>query len=565
MWQTHEKKIEGRCILCDMLEDFDPNAIEEESLRQVVRHLMNVVETLSAQVADLSEENQRLRDENNRLKGEQGKPRILPNKGREDLSSEKERRQSKPHHKRSKQAHISIDREVEVKMDQKRLPADAQFKGYEEVVVQDIDFRTDNIGFRREKYYSASQKRTYVAALPAGYQGQFGPRVKAWVLALYFGGQMSEPKILEVLQTVGLSISAGQLSHMLIKDQDLFHAESAAILRAGLSSSRWQHLDSTGTRVNGQNQHAHVIGNPLYTAYCTLPAKDRMTMLRVLQGGADPLFRCNQLAPELMSQLGVTAKWRSLLPTLVPHNQNLTEAQLDEVLDVHLPKLGVNLRKRVKEALAIAFYRTQTTYPVIDLLICDDAPQFNALTIKLALCWIHEYRHFKKLLPCLAFHCQLLEAFSLAFWQLYEHLQAYRDHPSLAQANACRAEFDQLFGHSSGYQQLDECLARTLQKRDQLLMVLSHPEILLHNNPAELGARQRVRKRDVSLQARTSEGIQAWDTFETLVATAKKLGVNLFHYFSDRLTHTNLLPSLASLIQERAPSLALGGTFGQAP
>jgi regulator of replication initiation timing len=71
-----------------MLEDFDPNTIEEESLRQVVRHLMNVVETLSAKVAELTEENQRLRDENNRLKGEQGKPRILPNKGREDLSYE---------------------------------------------------------------------------------------------------------------------------------------------------------------------------------------------------------------------------------------------------------------------------------------------------------------------------------------------------------------------------------------------------------------------------------------------------------------------------------------------
>jgi len=37
-----------------------------------------------------------------------------------------------------------------------------------------------------------------------------------------------------------------------------------------------------------------------------------------------------------------------------------------------------------------------------------------------------------------------------------------------------------------------------LVKKESLLMVLSHPEILLHNHPAELGARQRVRKRDVS-------------------------------------------------------------------
>lgn len=548
-----------------MIEGLDPSTIEEEGLRQVVISLMNLVESLSAQVGELTTENQRLREEINRLKGEQGKPRILANKATTDLSSEKQRRQSKAHQKSSKQAHIPIDRIKVVKVDQERLPADAQFKGYEEVVVQDIDFRTDNICFQREKYYSASQKRTYLAPLPPGYTGQFGPRVKAWVLALYFGGQMSEPKILEILQTVGMSMSAGQLSNMLIKNQERFHAESAAVLQAGLSSSRWQHLDSTGTRVNGHNQHAHVIGNPLYTAYCTLPGKDRMTMLRVLQGGADPLFRYNTLATALMEKLAVTAKWRSLLPTLVPHDQDLTETQLDEILDMHLPKLGVNLRKRVKEAFAIAFYRTQTVFPVIALLICDDAPQFNALTLELALCWIHEYRHYKKLLPRLAFHCQLLEAFGQAFWQLYEHLLAYRNHPSLAQASACRAEFDQLFGQRSGYQQLDECLGRTLQKRDQLLMVLAHPEILLHNNPAELGARQRVRKRDVSLQARTSEGIRAWDTFETLVATAKKLGVNLFNYLYDRIAQTNALPSFASLIHERAQSMALGASWGQAP
>ena len=68
-----------------------------------------------------------------------------------------------------------------LRVDQQRLPQDAQFKGYEEVVVQDIDFRTDNIKFRKEKYYSPSQKQTYLADLPAGYKGQFGPGVRAWV------------------------------------------------------------------------------------------------------------------------------------------------------------------------------------------------------------------------------------------------------------------------------------------------------------------------------------------------------------------------------------------------
>ena len=158
-----------------------------------------------------------------------------------------------------------------VKVDHSQFPEDALFKGYQDVVVQDIVFRTDNVLFRKEKYYSPRQKRTYLAALPAGYHGQFGPGVRAWVLALYFSGRMSEPKILDLLQTIGMHISAGQLSCMLIKDQDLFHAERAAVVKAGLSSSPWQHLDSTGTRVNGHNQHCHVLCNPLYTAYCYTP------------------------------------------------------------------------------------------------------------------------------------------------------------------------------------------------------------------------------------------------------------------------------------------------------
>jgi Transposase IS66 family len=555
----------GEDIDLSTIEDFDPSTIEDERVRRVFVCLMNLVETLSTKVGVQAEEMQQLRDEINRLKGEHGKPKIRPNTGRTDLSSEKQRRESKPHHKSSKQDTIPINREVVLSVDREHLPADAVFKGYEDVVVQDLVIRSNNVQFRKEKYYSPSQNRTYLAPLPAGYHGQFGPGVKAWVLDLYFSGRMSEPKILEVLHTAGMSISAGQLSAMLIKDQDLFHAESAAVVQAGLSSSPWQHLDSTGTRVNGHNQHCHVLGNPLYTAYCTLPNKDRMSMLRVLEGGADPVFRYNDLAAELMGWLGITDKWRSLLPTLLPHNQDLTEKELDLVLDVHLPKLGVNLRKRVKEALAIAAYRTQSTYPVARLLLCDDASQFNWLTEELALCWIHEYRHYKTLIPRFTHHSQLLQAFDQGFWKLYQGLLDYREHPSPALAAALEAEFDQLLTQESGYQPLDECKARTLKKREQLLMVLSHPEILLHNNPAELGARQRVRKRDVSLQARTAEGIGAWDTFETLVATAKKLGVNLFHYLHDRITRAYALPSLATLIQERAQLMGFAASWQQGP
>ena len=75
-----------------------------------------------------------------------------------DLSSEKERRQSKPPNSHSKQDQIQIDREVVLKIDREHLPDDAVFKGYEDVVVQDLSIRSDNVQFRKETYYSPGQK-----------------------------------------------------------------------------------------------------------------------------------------------------------------------------------------------------------------------------------------------------------------------------------------------------------------------------------------------------------------------------------------------------------------------
>jgi len=84
--------------------------------------------------------------------------------------------------------------------------------------------------------------------------------------------------------------------------------------------------------------------------------------------------------------------------------------------------------------------------------------------------------------------------------------------------------------------------------KEKLLVVLDHPHIPLHNNPAELGARQRVRKRDVSFGPRSQSGRVAWDVLMTLAETAKKLGVSFYSYIFDRISKQNKFPSLADLI-----------------
>ena len=121
--------------------------------------------------------------------------------------------------------------------------------------------------------------------------------------------------------------------------------------------------------------------------------------------------------------------------------------------------------------------------------------------------------------------------------------------------------FDELFSTETGYAGLDQRIAKTHADKGQLLMVLRHPEIPLHNNPAELTARDRVRKRVVSYGPRSTKGAKAWDTFETLLGTAKKLGVNFFHHLRDRIAGARRMPSLADLIHQRSKNLKLGASW----
>jgi hypothetical protein len=557
-----EKRIESDKSISDLdvLQTIEPKRIAEESMRHTVEVLLNLIEQLELKVKGLESENQRLKDENNRLKGEKGQPEIKgkKKKGFENkYSSEEERKTAKKHCKGRKNQTIKIDREKILEYPQEELPADAKFKGYEEVIVQDIILRSDNVLFRKEKYYSALEKKTYLAELPEGYEGEFGPGIKTLVISLYYGGNMTQNKLLELLEDIGISMSAGYLSNLLIKNQADFEREKTEVYLSGLESSPWQHFDQTATRVGGVNHTTNVICNPLYTVYWTTAQKDRLTVLKGLQNGKELEFILNQLTYELLTNFPLAKKYKDALK-LLPQETVLNEEQFLALLDKYLPKLGPQQRTRILEAAAIAFYHQQTDWPVVQTLVCDDAPQFKLLTEHIALCWVHEGRHYKKLSPFIACHQTILEDFLDKFWQYYRKLLAYRDAPGQEQADQLKSEFWTLFSTESGYQQLDERKRLTRQKISELLLVLEHPELPLHNNSAELAARTMVQRRNISYATQTVEGTQAWDTFLSLVATTRLLGISFFEYIRDRISQVGNIPSLATIIREKSALHSFG-------
>jgi hypothetical protein len=331
------------------LPPLDLDQIADDGTRQIIRVLLTIVEQLPADNRTLREENQRLRDEIARLKGERGKPVFKATPAAAEHSSERERRRPTPRHGQTKLQQITIDRAETLPVDRALLPPDALVTGYEEVVV----LRTDTVRFRKEKWYSPGQGRTYLAPLPPGDAGQFGPGLVTLVLTRYCAGQMSEATILDLLRSVGVLISDGHVSDLLIKRRAAFQAERAAVVEAGLARSPWQHVDATSTRVNGQTQACHRVGNPLYTAYATRPAKERLTVLDVLRNGRPRAYLLTDEALGYLADLPVAAATRQRLHHR-PRDTVLDEPALQRRLTEHLPRLGRQHRTGIVDALAVA-------------------------------------------------------------------------------------------------------------------------------------------------------------------------------------------------------------------
>jgi Transposase IS66 family len=242
----------------------------------------------------------------------------------------------------------------------------------------------------------------------------------------------------------------------------------------------------------------------------------------------------------------------------------LKQCQIKEVMnqqevDAFLNELFPNPRKHqtnrriILEASAIVAY--QQLPHAISLLLTDDAPQFRQITDLLALCWIHDGRHYKKLEPVIPIHREQLKNFLDQYWIHYHQLNDYKQTPTASLAVSLSKEFDTLFSTKTGYDQLDKRIEKTKMKKDSLLLVLKYPDLPLHNNDSELGARTQARYRDISFHTINKKGTEAKDTFMTIVETAKKVAVNSYQYLRDRISKKFDMPSLASLIQAKGQVL----------
>lgn len=268
------------------IQSFNPDELDfdnKDKIKALICQLLNVLEQLAQENQVLRKENQRLKDEINRLKGEKGKPDFKGNVQSYSDAPPGFRKETKRWKKQSKKPHVKVDRVEKLSVDHDALPEDAEFKGYRSVIVQNILFKTDNVEYMLERYYSPCEKKTYEARLPDEVDGEFGPDLKAYVISQYFSCRVPEKKIWRTLTEAGIMISTGQISNIITGScAEEFTNEKNDIFTTGMKASDHFHIDDTGARHKGVNHYVQVICNNLFSSFFINRRKNKEVVQEIL-------------------------------------------------------------------------------------------------------------------------------------------------------------------------------------------------------------------------------------------------------------------------------------------
>jgi hypothetical protein len=109
--------------------------------------------------------------------------------------------------------------------------------------------------------------------------------------------------------------------------------------------------------------------------------------------------------------------------------------------------------------------------------------------------------------------------------------------------------FDEIFTTKTRFETLNQVLKRLHRNKAELLLVVERPEVPLHTNDSERDIRDYVKKRKVSGGTRSDLGRRCRDTFASLKKACRKLGVSFWEFLLDRVSATNRIPPLPSLIR----------------
>src|SRR3982751_3271540 len=454
-------------------------------LRSLVVSLLETVAQLEAKVAALTEEN-------TRLKGLKGRPNLKPSgmeKGTDPSpppSGRAGQRQRRRDPRPPKSARLIVDEERMVPL----APQPGwRFKGFKVYTVQDLVVEARVVRYWRP-CYRTPEGRLVIAPLPPEVTGHFGPNLVRYLLSQHYQCRVTMPLLHQELRDVGILISTGQISNLLTKGHEAFHAEKAAVKRAGLETARWISVDDTGARHLGSNGVTTQIGD--FTSFDTVAAKSRLMFLMTLRGEFQD-YVINAAALIYLHEQDAPA---FLIERLMAHDGRVF-ADEDAWTD-HLIALGITGAKAVRLASEAAVAGSLDHHGLLQdaVIISDGAGQFDVL--RHGLCWIHAERLIHRLVTVTEERRAAVALVRHLIWWFYRDLKLYRANLSAQAKAGLKARFDRLFGRTTGFADLDAALVRLKRRKPELLVALERPEVPLNTNSSEQDIRDPVTVREIS-------------------------------------------------------------------
>jgi hypothetical protein len=526
--------------------------IPAEQRTPLVEALLAVIRAQQDRIRDLEESVQRLRDEIAILKGQKPRPQIAPSRleqpaARPPLAEGQKRPGSE---KRPKNAQLTITHEIPIPFPDR--PAGSVSKGYEPYVVQELVIGVETRRYLRERIVTADGQ-SLLAPLPAGVlPGQhFGPNLISHILHQYHNNHVTQPLLQDELDQLGITISAGQINHILTEDKEIFHEEKAELLTAGLASARYIQVDDTGARHQGKNGYCTQIGNEFFAYFASTDSKSRINFLEVLRGEHRD-YVINEVAVAYWRKYELSA---ALIASLTEGPTHFVDAAAWNARLQTLGVTGARLVRITTEGALLGSLMAKGVSPDL-IVLSDGAGQFTILVH--AACWVHAERPLARMIPHNEEHRLAIEGVRQQVWELYQDLKAYRQQPQPAQVPLLTARFEALCAQRTGYPSINNVLHEMREHQADLLRVLERPEVPLHNNASESDIRDYVKKRKISGSTRSDDGRRCRDTFASLKKTCRKLGIRFWDYLQDRVRGLGKVPPLAEVIRHRAAESPAG-------
>jgi hypothetical protein len=538
------------------------DSVTVDDLQRQVRELTAIIVAQKAEIGDLKavilaqrDEIAGLKDEIAILKGLKPRPKFPPSRmedGTDDVRKPGSKRSSKGMKRprnggerslRTSDLHIDEDKILEPEA----VPPGSRFKGRKRFVVQDLILQPRVTRYHRECYVTPDGQ-TILAPLPPGIVGHYGANLVAFVLFQHYEQKVPELKILALLHGAGIKISAAQLNDLLTRGKESFHAEAAAILKAGLAVSSALTVDDTSARHKGKGAVTTHIGNELFAWFATTDSKSRCNFFRLILEAGVPEFRVNPSAVEHWRRTGLA---EGTIRALMQAEPKLFDTRA--AWNQHLDALGITAPQARSLATEGALWGAIDQQQLLEgtVIVSDGAPQF---VVDLhARCWIHAERQVQRINCATPDQHRMVERTRDRIWALYRALKAYRRNPDPKHKKRLSAWFDRIFNRKTGFTPLDTVLDALFDIKAELLLVLDRPDVPLHTNVSEGDIRCRVEERKISGCTRGEEGKRCNDTFASIGKTLRKHGISFLNYLRDRLgLQGPKVPAIADIINEAA-------------